>query len=157
MKRLILLVIVLGTIWLVWSGHFTIPFLLFLGMVSVAITIWVARRMQIVDDEGAPIGLGFRPVLFFLWLAKEIVKSNIDVARMILAREMPIHPRLVKIRALPKTPLGRVILANSITLTPGTVSIEMQGEQIWVHALSYDGAEEDLSGDMNQRIHELER
>lgn len=157
MKRLILLVIVLSAIWLLWSGHFTVPFLLTLGAVSVAITIWIAERMEIVDDEGAPIGLGFRPVVFAAWLIKEIVKSNIEVARIIIARDMPIHPRVVRIHALPKTPLGRVILANSITLTPGTVSIEMQGAQIWVHALSYEGAEEDLSGDMNRRINELER
>lgn len=112
--------------------------------------------MEILDDEGAPIGLGLRPISYSLWLAKEIIEANIEVTRLILDSKLPIHPRMIRVKANQKTELGRVILANSITLTPGTVSVDMHGNRIWVHALSYEDAEEDLSGDMGRRVCELE-
>lgn len=157
MKRTILLVLVLSACWLLWSGHLLDhPFLPTLGLASVATVVILCNRMQITDDEGAPIGFGSRPFLYFLWLAKEIFIANIEVTRVIIDRQLPIHPRMIRIKANQKTELGRVILANSITLTPGTVSVDMQGDRIWVHALSFEGAEEDLSGDMDRRICSLE-
>ena len=110
--------------------------------------------MEILDDEGAPL-LGFRTFAYGLWLMKEIVEANIEVARLVLDPKMPIRPRMIRIKSNQKTELGRVILANSITLTPGTVSVDMQGDHIWVHALSFEGAEDDLSGDMDRRICDL--
>jgi multicomponent Na+:H+ antiporter subunit E len=155
-KRTIFLSIVLAGIWLLWSGHYRNPFLLLLGLTSVSMVVLLAGRMEITDDEGAPIGLGFRPIGYAVWLAKEIVRSNIEVTRLILDPNLPIHPRMIRVEANQKTELGRVILANSITLTPGTVSVDMQGNRIWVHALSFDDAEEDLSGDMDRRVSKLE-
>jgi multicomponent Na+:H+ antiporter subunit E len=150
--------IVLSAIWMLWSGH-TEPLILTLGFLSCVATVWLAWKMRIVDDESVPYWMGIRPFVVYLpWLAKEIVLANIDVAGRILRREMPIRPCVVLVHALQRSELGRVILANSITLTPGTVSIDMQGERIWVHALSYEEAEhQDLSGDMNRRVRELER
>lgn len=156
MKRTILLGLLLSAAWLLWSGHFAEPFLLLLGVLSILGVIFFAQRMEILDDEGAPIGLGLRPISYSLWLAKEIVEANIEVTRLILDSKLPIHPRLIRLKANQKTELGRVILANSITLTPGTVSVDMHGDRIWVHALSYEDAEEDLSGDMGRRVCELE-
>lgn len=114
--------------------------------------------MRIVDEEGAPAQLGIRPFIQFApWLAKEIVKSNIEVARIILSRDMNLKRNLVTVSAGPKSELGKVILANAITLTPGTVSVRMDEDEILVHALSFEGAAEDISGDMDQRIQKLER
>lgn len=110
--------------------------------------------MEILDDEGAPL-LGLRSIAYMIWLCKEIIEANIEVTRLVLDPKLPIRPRMIRIEANQETELGRVILANSITLTPGTVSVDMQGNHIWVHALSFEGAEEDLSGDMDRRICEL--
>ena len=118
--------------------------------------VLLAGRMEITDDEGAPIGLGLRPIGYAVWLAREIVRSNIEVTRLILDPNLPIHPRMIRVEANQKTELGRVILANSITLTPGTVSVDIQGNRIWVHALSFDDTEDDLSGDMDRRVCKLE-
>ena len=101
--------------------------------------------------------MGFRPISYAIWLAKEIVESNIEVTRVILSRKLAIRPRMIRVKASQQSEIGRVILANSITLTPGTVSVDMQGERIWVHALSFEGAEEDLSGDMDRRVCALEK
>ena len=154
MKRTITLGLVLTITWLFWSGHFYEPFLLLLGALSVIGIIWLEKRMEILDDEGAPI-LGLRSVAYMIWLCKEIIEANIEVTRLVLDPKLPIRPRMIRVEANQETALGRVILANSITLTPGTVSVDMQGNRIWVHALSFEGAEEDLSGDMDRRICEL--
>ncbi len=156
MKRKILLGILLAASWLLWSGHYSELFLCLLGATSVLTVIWLAHRMQITDNEGAPIGLGFRSIGYAIWLAKEIVEANIVVTRLILDPELPIRPRMIRTKASQKTDFGRVVLANSITLTPGTVSVDIQGDRILVHALSLAEAEEDLSGDMDRRVCELE-
>ena len=148
--------IFLSAAWLAWSGYFDQPFLLLLGLMSVALTVSLASRMSIVDDEGTPLDFGLRPLAYALWLVKEIVMANIDVARRILDPELPICPKMVCVKANQKTELARVILANSITLTPGTVSVDMQREQIWVHALSLEGAEDDAAGNMDRRVCALE-
>lgn len=155
-KHWLLLGVFLSAVWLAWSGYFDQPFLLLLGLASVVSTVILAIRMQIVDDEGTPVEFGLRPLAYALWLCKEIVKANIEVARIILDPDLPIRPQIFRVKTTQRTELGRVILANSITLTPGTVSIDMQENQIWIHALSLENAEEDSSGDMDRRVLALE-
>ncbi len=157
MKYTISLTVTLVASWLLWSGHFDNPFLLTLGALSVAFSLYLSMRMGIVDEEGAPAHLGVRPLTWYTpWLVKEIVISNIEVAQIIVDPSLPIKRNLVRITASQKTPLGRVILANSITLTPGTVSVNMEGDKIIVHALSFEGAVEELSGEMDRRVCRLE-
>jgi len=157
MKYSITLLLTLISIWFLWSGHFE-PFMLFLAALSIGTSLWISLRMHIVDEEGAPVEMGIRPFTQFVpYLAKEIVDSNIEVAKIILSRKMPLKRNLVTVPAGPKSQLGKVILANSITLTPGTVSVKMEDDEILVHALSFEGAAEDLSGDMDRRVQALEK
>jgi multicomponent Na+:H+ antiporter subunit E len=157
MKNHIILTIVLAAIWFLWSGH-TEWFILGLGVLSCLFTLWLSLRMRILDEEGVPAHLGIRPFTRYMpWLIWEIVKSNWAVAKIIMSRKMPLQRNLVTVTAHAKSELGRVILANSITLTPGTVSVRMDGDQILVHALSFAGAAEDISGDMDRRVQALEK
>lgn len=157
MKYTITLGIALAAVWFLWSSH-TEPHLLVIGGLSVVLTIWLVHRMGIDDEEGAPADLGIKPFTSYLpWLTKEIFVSNIKVTKTILSPQMELKRNMIEVGADQKTELGRVILANSITLTPGTVSVNMEGDRILVHALSFEGAEEDLSGDMGRRVCELER
>ena len=153
--------IVLFSFWLLWSGHFThFPedlLLIFFGFLSCLLVVLLSRRMGIVDDEGAPVQLGLRPFFYAPWLIKEIIVANIDVTRRILSFKMPIRPTMIKIKAKQQCDLGRVIFANSITLTPGTVSIAMEDDVITVHALTHEAAADDASGEMNDRVAKLER
>ncbi|WP_253157579.1 Na+/H+ antiporter subunit E [Stieleria tagensis] len=143
--------------WLCWSGHFESPFLLTLGLLSCLVCLWISSRMKIIDEEGAPIQLGIRPFTRYApWLIKEIVRSNFEVAGIILSRQMKLQRNMVTVPTRQKTELGRVILANSITLTPGTVAVQVVGSKIRVHALSLEDAAEDLSGEMDARIEQLE-
>ncbi len=156
-KYTITLSIALTVSWLLWSGHFDEPFILALGAASVLFCIYLSHRMNIIDEESAPAHLGLRPFTSYApWLAKEIVLSNIDVTRMLLQPKIPLQRNLIEVKSNQRTELGRVILANSITLTPGTVSVKVVGNKILVHAISQSDAEEDMSGEMGRRICRLE-
>lgn len=144
--------------WLLWSGHFDNPFLVGLGVLSCLGSLALAKRMSIVDEEGAPAQLGFRPFTHYApWLAKEIVVSNFSVAKIILSPVLQLRRNCVTLKTNQQSELGRVMFANSITLTPGTVSVDMRDGDIHVHALSLESAEEDIAGDMDRRICRLER
>lgn len=142
--------------WLLLSGMFT-PFLLAAGAGSALAVTLLARRMDVVDHEGFPIHLGWRALFsYWPWLAKEIVKSAWDVSKRILAPRLPISPTLVEFAPSQKTDIGLVIHANSITLTPGTLAVEVEPGRFLVHALTRDGAAALAGSEMDRRCAALE-
>jgi multicomponent Na+:H+ antiporter subunit E len=141
--------------WLLLSGVYE-PFFFFLGALSCVITVYFANRMDVVDHESMPVHLTRRFPGYFLWLLKEIVKSNIDVTKCILARNMPIQPQVIRAKATQHDELGKVIYANSITLTPGTFTMDIDGDEFVVHALTDGTAGGVLGGDMDRRVTDLE-
>lgn len=146
---------VLFGLWLLLSGHYD-PLLIGFGLFSCALVVAIAHRMDVVDREGHPIDLGFGAVTYWLWLLLEIAKSNIDVARRILDPSLPISPTVIRVKTSQKTELGRVIYANSITLTPGTVSVQLADGMIEVHSLTADGAASLEEGEMDRRVTAME-
>jgi len=154
-KYSVSLFLVLCAVWLGWSGHFT-PLLLGLGLASCLLVVLVSGRMHIVDREGAPLELAARAPLYAPWLVWQVFKANVDVARRILSPRLPISPRVIRVKATQASDLGRVIYANSITLTPGTVSLSLEGDEIVVHALTREAAEELESGKMDRRVSRTE-
>ncbi|MFQ5743383.1 MAG: Na+/H+ antiporter subunit E [Acidobacteriota bacterium] len=164
MKHVLSLSLVLLWVWLWWSGlswpwaaHYQ-PLLLAMGIVSLFLVVLVATRMGLVDEEGAPFTLiTWRLALYIPWLAAEIAKANIDVTRRILHPRLPIAPRLIDVAAGQRSKVAQVIYANSITLTPGTISVLVGDGTITVHALSREAAEGLQTGEMNQRVINLER
>lgn len=155
MAQAISLGAVLFGLWLLLSGHYT-PLLLGFGVASCALVVLISARMDVVDREGHPIHLGPRALTYWPWLFVEIVKANIDVAKRIVDPKLPISPTMLRVKASQKTEVGRVIYANSITLTPGTVSVELEGDMIEVHALTVEGAEALLEGEMDRRVTAME-
>ena len=142
---------VLFAVWLLLSGHYT-PFIMFLGLASCAAVIAITRRMEVIDQEGHPVHLTWRALLYWPWLIVEIVKANIDVAKRILIPSIGISPTMIRIKTSQTSDLGKVVYANSITLTPGTISVEIANDEILVHALSKSGAEDLLTGEMDRRV-----
>ena len=144
-------------LWLLLSGRWT-PLFLFLGVLSTAVAVFLALRMEVVDEEGVPVvHLNWRILTYVPWLIWKVLKSNLAVARLILDPVLPISPKIGRIRGRQRTDLGRVIFANSITMTPGTVTVAVTGSDLQVHALyreALDGMEE---GEMNRRIAALEK
>ncbi len=155
MVHAVSLALVLFALWLLLSGHY-VPLLLGLGAISVLLVVTITLRMDVVDREGHPIHLSPKALLYWPWLAWEIVKSNVDVARRILSPTLPISPTVIRLKASQKSELGKVIYANSITLTPGTVSIDIDGDKIEVHALTREAAQALRTGDMDRRITRFE-
>lgn len=155
MKHRLALAIVLGAAWWMLSGY-TKPLLLMFGVLSIVLVLWIARRMRIDDDEGDLLGLLPRSLTYAPWLGLQIVKANLDVARRILSPTPAITPRLLRIKAGQRTDLGRTLYANSLTLTPSTVSIDLRGDEIVVHALTREAAEALLTGEMDRRVCALE-
>ena len=153
--RSIVLGLLLAVLWLLLSGFFE-PMLLGLGLLSVVIAVWVGRRMDLIDHEGVPFHISLAVVGYLPWLLLEIVKANLDVARRVIAPHPDISPTMFDAPASQKTDLGQVIYANSITLTPGTVSVDLDPGVIRVHALSRDGADGVLEGEMDRRVTEVE-
>ncbi len=142
----------LFALWMLLSGH-TSPLLLFLGVVSVALTVFLASRMNVIDHESYPVKIFSKLPAFYLYIMREIVKANIDVIkRILISNGKNISPQLIELPAPQKTNLSRVIYANAITLTPGTVSIELSKDKIVVHALTKEGADDLLTGDMAKAI-----
>jgi len=142
---------VLFAVWLLLSGHYT-PFIMLLGVVSCAVIVTITLRMEVADQEGHPIHLTWRALTYWPWLMVEIVKANIDVAKRIMLPSMAVTPTMIRVRASQKSDLGQVIYANSITLTPGTISVDVANGEILVHALSREGAESLLDGEMDRRV-----
>lgn len=143
------------SMWLLASGHYKALIVGF-GVLSCAGTVVLAHRMRIIDRESFPVHMLLRGLRYLPFWVKAVVKANIDVARRILSPRMPLSPRVFVLRPTQKTDLGRVIYANSITTTPGTVSIEAEGGTITVHAIAEEVAEELKQGEMDRQVTRME-
>jgi multicomponent Na+:H+ antiporter subunit E len=149
--HLVSLFVFLYLFWLLLSGFFTV-FLMSAGVGSALAVVWFARRLDLVDGEGHPIHLGPKALLYWPWLLKEIVKSAWDVSEIIVQPKLPISPTLVRFKPGQRTDVGLVIHANSITLTPGTITIEASAEEFLVHGLTRAGAEGTVDSEMDRRV-----
>lgn len=153
--RFLSLGISLFVFWLVLSGHYT-AFLISMGVACTLAILALAHRMKIVDSEGHPVELVVGALTYWPWLLWEIVKSAWTVTKVILSPKLPITPTLTRVKATQKSALGVNIYANSITLTPGTISVEVQNNEIVVHALQKDGADDVEGGGMDARVTQFE-
>lgn len=156
MLRAISLAGFLLAFWAFLSGYLE-PFLLAAGVGSSIAVVLLVRRMDVLDHEGQPIHLGLGIVFYGFWLVTEILKSGLAVSKIILDPRLPISPTLVRFPPSQKTDVGLVIHANSITLTPGTISVEVRPQEFVVHALTAAGAEGVKASEMDARVARMER
>ena len=156
MRNTLALIVILSGTRLLLSGH-TSPLLLSLGLVSVAAIVACAARLELLDEEGIPVGLLPGLMRYGPWLFIQIIRSNLDVAKRIVNPKLPIHPTVIHVDATDHTEVGRVIYANSITLTPGTISLDVSEDAIEVHALTEEAANDLMSGEMGRRVQRTER
>ena len=140
-------------IWLLLSGHYD-PLLLTLGVLSCITCLYVTWKAKFIDEEGLPLHLLIRLPIYTVWLFKEIIKANIDTAKIIIINNP--DPQNFRVKSSQKTEAGKVTYANSITLTPGTVTTVLDGDILEVHALSSDMADDVKSGAMDKKVSWLE-
>ena len=152
-RRVLPLLLVLAASWLLWSGLYK-PLVLGLGALSCVVTVYLAHRIGFFQQ---PSGLHVitRVPRYWAWLLTEIVRSSLQVTRIILRRDLPISPTIVEFDAAPKGPIGQAILGNAITLSPGTVTLDVHADKLRVHCLTRQGAEDLLKGEANRRSADL--
>ena len=155
MTRAAVLAVALYVFWILLSGIFT-PFLLAAGLGSALFVAWLSHRMEVVDREGHPFHLTWSVFTYWPWLIREILKSAFDVSRIIVDPRLPASPTVVRFRPRQKTAVGLVTHANSITLTPGTLSVEVGQDGFTVHALTAEGAAATAVSDMDHRVERFE-
>jgi multicomponent Na+:H+ antiporter subunit E len=153
--RAISLGLFLFVVWMLLSGHDE-TMLIVLGIVSCAVIVLLAHRMDLIDHEGHPVHLGWRAPLYWLWLGWQVVLANLHVARRVLGLGPAISPMLFRVKTSQKSELGKVIYANSITLTPGTISLRVTEDEIEIHALTRESADGLADGVMDRRVSQME-
>ena len=151
MRRYLSAFIALYLFWVLLSGYFT-PFLLTAGASCALALLWFGHRLGVIDPEGHPVEMARRAVAYWLWLFVEIVKSGWAVSRIIWHPSLPISPTMVHFRPLQRTAAGLVTHANSITLTPGTITVEASAEEFIVHGLTRGSANGTISSEMDRRV-----
>ena len=149
--RILILALLLIAAWVLWSGYLK-PLLLGLGALSCLLTVWIVRRMGYFDDETFAFHYDWRLLGFWAWLGGEIVKSSIEVARVVLRRRIDVEPKTVNIDGSELEPVDLALLGNSITLTPGTLTLDVHEGRLLVHALTPEGAAALQRGDMQRRV-----
>jgi multicomponent Na+:H+ antiporter subunit E len=153
--RAVSLTLVLFAFWLALAGEAPV-WLYAAGAVCAILCTAVAHRMGALDAEGHPIHLLKGAVTYIPWLVWEIFKATWAVTRLVVNPWAPISPTLTTFEATQKSPLGLCIHANSITLTPGTITVAIDGDLLTVHALTVEGAQDIESGVMDARVTRFE-
>jgi len=141
--------ILLSVFWLLLSGYIQ-PLLLGFGAASVAVVLLILKRMDDIDKEQQHIGL--RPIRYLPWLIGQIIRSSIQVTQLIWRSPVTLTPALAKVKAKDVPRHKRVLYANSITLTPGTLAVDLVDDEITVHALQESSIDELAEGDMEKKI-----
>lgn len=155
--RRIVFVLALIALWFLLSGYFTKATLVGFGAFSVAVTLWFSDRAETVDREGVPTSIFPGIVSYMAWLFLEIGKANVMVAREALKPNLALAPKLFRVPAPQPSDLTRTIFANSVTLTPGTVTVDVREDSLLIHALDESFADIDGIADMGRKATALER
>ncbi len=157
MKKNILLAVVLALLWWIFSGK-TIPLVLMFGIASVVLIILIIIRMDRFAYYNPNTGTKFnlRYIPYLIWLIKEIILSNIAVAKTILKIGDKVDPVTFDAFAHEETEFGSIAYANSITITPGTVTMALVDGRLTVHALTQESKQSLIEGDMDRRVHYAE-
>ena len=152
MKSFILFFI-LFSLWLLMSGHYNV-LIVSLGIISCAFCVYVAKRGKLIDEEGLPIFFMPRLLNYLIWLFKEILKSNFSTAKVIINGK--VEPEIFTVKTSQVTDVAKVTYANSITLTPGTVTTKIQKGVFEVHALNSDFGNDVRTNEMDKKVTWLE-
>lgn len=149
-------VVGLGTLWVIFSGKFDLLHAAF-GAFSIALVLWrtnafVVSKTRPEESRALADIDPLQLAAYTAWLVKEIVVANIDIAKIVLKKDMPIDPALVRFESALGTNLARVMLGNSITLTPGTLTVEIEDRVFLVHGIVSEGATGPVIDEMQRKL-----
>lgn len=152
----LVLILALAGLWLLLSGYWNKATLVGLGALSIGAALWFADRAEVSDREGVPTSVFPRIIPYMGWLLIEIGKANIEVAREVLRPQIKLSPKMIRVPANQPSDLTRTIFANSVTLTPGTVTVDVREDCLLIHALDERLADVDGIAAMGERVTRLE-
>lgn len=162
--RAVLLFVLLMVFWVVLSGYFDVrksgdAYLVGSGIVSCLFITWLSRRHRLLDEESFPLQIALRALAYLPWIFWQILLSNWDVIKRVWNPRRPISPVVVTVPYRMKKDLTAVIYANSITLTPGTVTMEVDPEkrEMLIHCLTEEAAKDLQAGAMHDRVLAFEK
>lgn len=138
-------------VWYVFSGYAK-PFLLVGGAISVLLSVVTFYRMKLASGAGVPLYFKPQTYLYIVWLAKQIWDSAVNVSRIIWKVSPDIAPAMRWVDAHKKPDIGKALYANSITLTPGTLCMDVDHSRVLVHALDPEGIKDLENGAMDLRV-----
>lgn len=150
-SRYVILAVVLMLAWVMWSGYLK-PLLLSLGVFSSLLVVYLDYRMRLQDTHFLDGRFLLRLLPYWGWLAREVLRSSLEVTRIVLSPKLPISPTVAEFETRCTLALDQALLGNSITLTPGTLTIQIEDGRFVVHALTEDGARDILAGEMERRV-----
>ncbi|MEY1639795.1 Na+/H+ antiporter subunit E [Tenuifilum osseticum] len=127
------LFVLLFLIWLLLTGTLELTSLLLGLALAVTLALIFGKNSNVFGRFRMTPKVFVYSLIYLFVLSWEIVKSNIDVALRVLNPKLPINPGIVKVKTRLKSPIGRMILANSITLTPGTLTIDIKDDELYIH------------------------
>lgn len=153
-SKAVVLAVLLMVAWLLWSGLFK-PLLLALGVFSSVLVAYLAHRLRLYDTQGLDMRYLLRLVPYWGWLFKEILRSSLEVTRVVLSPKSSISPTVAEFDSRCTRPLDQAVVGNSITLTPGTLTLQVTDGHFVVHALTRDGARDIMGGEIDRRVHAL--
>lgn len=139
--------VVLLFFWILLNGNLALDTLLIGVLASAAILFFLRESMSFLNEFRATPQAVWASLQYIGYFLKELVKSNIALAQVVLAPELPINPGIVKVRTRLKSKMGRLMLANSITLTPGTLTVEIEGEWLYIHWVNIESEDIDAATD----------
>ena len=149
-----ILALVLYVFWLLLSGQYSILFFC-LGAVSMALVILLQKRMDTIDKEPIQVHIGLEFIHFTCWLIGELIRSNLQLARIILDPKMPVKPVWKRLDVSLTSPAARTLYANTITLTPGTLTTDVKENYFLIHTLNSEFMQDLETGEMEERIRKL--
>lgn len=154
-KSLIISILTLFVIWILLNDRLTLEVFISGGVVAVAVGLIFCYSCDIFEDlKLNPKAIWYWFLYIFVFL-RELVISNFDVARRVISPRLPINPGIIEVKTKLKSKLGRMILTNSITLTPGTFTVELIGDRIFIHWI--DVKSENIEEDTNMIVRKFEK
>jgi len=140
-KGLLIPFLILLLFWILLNGSVAADTLIVGALAAFLITLFFRRGLACITEFRFTPRAFVAAAQFLVYFGKEMIKSNFKLAAIVLNPALPINPGIVKVRTKLKSPMARLLLANSITLTPGTLTIELDGEWLYVHSVTAESAD----------------
>ena len=155
--RIGLLILSLFALWLLMSGIYK-PLIIGFGVFSSVLCVWIIHRLELLDEKSAFQDLAlFSTLKYVFWLIVEIGKADWAVTKLIISQDPQVRQRLISVPATQHSDFAKTLFANSITLTPGTITTNVDADILIVHAIQSDGADDLEAGAMDARVSRFEK